>query len=262
MPSYFGVESSNYWGTTSQGYIIANGNVYPAVSGGGRFTDVPAGSYTHNDGQVPRKDQPTMTDGTGRQKFLKFLVVGSAAGGNIHEKRPYWSKEKGQPWKYHPNGDDRDGIELHYDGGNPGTAGCIGYQDPAAKDDIVADPDKSVNVQYLSDMDAVKRAVELRLGHPVDWNKVNAPKPPVASAAPQSKTKKGTKVDKKHTKVLVGPKQRYIGHKQAALLGGGMVAEGNPTVVVGPEQYPVARVEHMTTDGTPVADGEETVLLA
>jgi hypothetical protein len=45
-------------------------------------------------------------------------------------------------------------------------------------------------------------------------------------------------------------------------VGGGVVAEGNPTVVVGPEQYPVARVEHMTSDGSPVADGEETVQLA
>jgi hypothetical protein len=265
MPSYFGTESTNAYGSTSSGYLIANGNVYPAVSGGGKFSDIPAGSYTHNDGETPRADQPTMTDGTGRQKFLKFLVVGSAAGGNIHEKRAYWSKEKGQPWQYHPNGGDRDGIELHYDGGNPGTAGCIGYQDPAAKQAIVDDPDKSVNVQYLDSDDAVKRAVELRLGHPVDWTKVNAPKKPGAAAAGsgvQSTTKKGKKVDKGHTKVLVGPKSRYIGHKQAALIGGGMVAEGNPTVVVGTERYPVARLEHMTTDGSPVADGESSVLLA
>jgi hypothetical protein len=248
MPSYFGVENGNY----SSGYLIANGNVYPAVSGSGSLRDIPAGSYTHGDGEVPRADQPTMTDGTGRQKFRKFHVIGTGPSGEIWDPR-----------KNNGKGGWRDGIELHYDGGNPGTAGCIGYQDPAAKDAITADPDKSVNVQYLADDEAVKRAVELRLGHPVDWSKINPPKKPGGGGSgTQSKTKKGKKVQKGNPKVLVGPKQRQIAHQQAMLEGGGVVAEGNPTVLVGSEQYPVSRIEHMTTDGSPLADGEDSVLLS
>ena len=254
MPSYYGVENGQY----SSGYLVANGNVYPAVSGSTGLRDIPAGSYTHAAGVPVREDQPTMTEGHGVAGYQQFLILGTGPGGTIRETRPYTTMDKVS----HPKGGNRDGIELHYDGGYPGTAGCIGYQDPAAKDAIIADPDKSVNVQYLDSDDAVKRAIELRLGHLVDWSKIHPPNKPGGGGGTQSKTKKGKRVENGNPSVLVGPKARQIAHQHAALEGGDVVAEGNPTVLVGAELFPASRVDHMTTDGSPLADGESTVLLS
>jgi hypothetical protein len=267
MPSYFGVENGPY----SSGYLVANGNVYPAVSGFPGWSshpdglrDIPAGSYTHQDGVPLREDQrKSMSDNESDiSNFRQFLIIGSGPNGTIPEKRSYTTIDG----IAHPNGGSRDGIEMHFDGKPYGTAGCIGYQDPAAKDAIIADPDKSVNVQYLADDEAVKRAIELRLGHLVDWTKIKPPVTPGTSGSSgsgtQSTTKKGKKVETGQPNVLVGPKQRQVIHKQSMLEGGGQVLEGNPTVLVGEGQLPVSRVAHMTTDGSPLADGEATVFLS
>jgi hypothetical protein len=264
MASYFGVENGN----TSSGYLIANGNVYPAVSGfppwpgSDGFRDIPAGSYTYQSGQPldPAQGQyKSMSDGSGGPQYLQFMIIGSGKDGKIPEKRSFTTRDNGVVTK-HPNGGLRDGIEAHFDGQPNGTAGCVGYQDNAAAADLTADPDKSMNVQYLGSQEAVQRAVELRLGHLVDWTKIAKPKTPGTTDGPQSKTKKGTKV-RGNSGVRVGPNLREIVHQHAMLEGGGMVLEGNRTVVVGTEQYPVSRVAHMTSDGSPIADGEPSILL-
>lgn len=60
-------------------------------------------------------------------------------------------------------------------------------------------------------------------------------------------------------KVYLGPEQRHLSHRQATLVGGGLVTQGSASVVVGRPQYAVARVTDMTTDGSPIAIGEHTV---
>ncbi|HEY4116551.1 MAG TPA: hypothetical protein VGM56_01795 [Byssovorax sp.] len=257
MADFIATESGN----SASGYLIANGQVYPAVSGSAGLRDIPQGSYTHGDATPVRADQPTMTDGTGRAKFREFHVIGTGPQGSLPESRSFTTHDHGKTTP-HPNGGYRTGVELHYDGGSPGTAGCIGYQDPAAKDALIADPDKSVNVQYMADDAAVKAEVERRLGHSVDWSKVAPPrKPGSGGSGTHTKTKKGKHVRRASHTVLVGPKARQLAHKTAALDGGDVVAEGNATVLVEPGRYPVARVDHMTTDGSPLADGEDSVLL-
>ncbi len=60
-------------------------------------------------------------------------------------------------------------------------------------------------------------------------------------------------------KVYLGPEQRHLSHREATLVGGGLVSEGSATVYVGRARYAVARVTDMTTDGSPIAIGEDTV---
>ena len=256
MADYIAVESGNQ----STGYLVVNGNVFPAASGTSSLLDIPEGTYTYGSAQsLSSKQYYSMTDAKSRKEatkkhaadFSKFHIgTGPSGTGVIPDKR--------RPKK------PRTGIEFHYDGGNPGTAGCIGYQDNAAKDALIADSNKTVTVKYVKDMDAVKALVEQKLGHKVDWSKIKAPRRSGASgkgSGTQSKTQRKHKVKKGNRTVLVGPKKRHVAHLEAPVEGGYKVAEGARHVFVGPERYAVAAVGHNTTDGSPLADGEESVLV-
>jgi uncharacterized Zn-binding protein involved in type VI secretion len=254
MADYIAVETGN----ASQGYLIANGNVYPAASGTSSLLDIPEGSYTYGNAEALSSNQYySMTDAPNKKEakkrkgkgFSKFHIgTGPEGTGNIPDKR--------RPKK------PRTGIEFHYDGGGPGTAGCIGYQDNAAKDALTADPNKTVTVKYVKSMDEVKALVEQKLGHKVDWTKVKAlrtPPAPAAGSGTHSKNRKGKKVKKANKKVLSGPKRRQTAHRTALLEGGVQIADASTTVFV--EGLGVARVNDMTTDGSPVADGESSILV-
>ncbi|HVY46713.1 MAG TPA: hypothetical protein VHB21_12580 [Minicystis sp.] len=265
MADFIAVENGN----SASGYLVVNGNVYPAVSGTSTLKDTPPGLHGYGDPEALRSDQPTMTDAptgtkrtTAKQRapFRKFHIIGTGPGGDIWDSRSFRSKVHGK-WVNHPNGGWREGIEFHYDGGNPGTAGCIGFQDPAAKDALIADPNKTVNVQYVQDEAAMHAAVEAKLHRCLDWSKIPKPRAPAGTAGTQSTTKKGKKVTKARHDVRGGKHQRQIAHKQAQVEGGYVVAEGSPTVFVGTEQFPVSGVDHLTTDGSPLATGEDSVVL-
>jgi hypothetical protein len=252
MPTFIGTEN----GSSASGYLIANGNVYPAASGTSTLQDIPQGTYDYGDAESLSPNQYyAMTDAPDRahataahaKAFRKFHIgTGPHGSGTIHDPR---------------TGRTRVGIELHYDGGAPGTAGCIGYQDPAAKDALVADPDKTVSVQYLGNIDQVKAAVEQKLGHSVDWSKVQPRRVPGGGggSGTHSKSRKGHRVKKGNTTVLVGPHKRHTAHLEAPLEGGAQIAEGSSSVFVGPERYRVARVDDETSDGSPIADGESSI---
>lgn len=245
MPEYVGTTN----GAGSSGYLIANGQVYPATSGGPGGMRVPSGKYTYGGPEALRKDQyRSMTDGSGQtKKFRKFHIgTGPNGSGNIWD--PTLKRY-------------RVGIEFHYDGGSPGTAGCIGYQDNAAKDAIIADTNKHVGVTYVNNMDQVRAEIEKKLGHKVDWSKIKAPRPPGSSGV-RSKTKKGKKVKRTKPKVFVGKKKRHIVHRTASLEGGGKVIQGSRSVFVGPQRYLVSRIDDLTTDGSVIATGESSIDVA
>jgi hypothetical protein len=242
MPDFIAVTN----GSGASGYLIANGNVYPAASGGPGGMHVPGGHYTYGGPQaLTKKQYHGMSDGKHPGKFRKFHIgTGPQGSGDIWD--PTLKRY-------------RQGIEFHFDGGNPGTAGCIGFQDPTAKDALIADTDKHVDVSYMSNMDQVRAEVEKKLGHKVDWSKVPAPKAPGASSGTHSKTKKGKKVKKGHPHVLVGKKRRQVAHRTAPLQGGGKIVDGSPSVFVGRERFRVSRIDDLTTDGSVLASGEATI---
>lgn len=244
MADYYAVQS----GSSSSGYLVTNGQVYPATSGGPTLQTIPDGSnLTYGDDvALSQKDVHGMSDGTGNKGgFRKFHIgTGPKGSGTIPDKTL---------------GRDREGIDFHFDGGNPGTAGCIGYQDRAAQDALIADPDKTVGVHYEKDMSDVLAGIEKQLGHKVDWSKVKTVKPPAKGPGPQSKTKKGKKVKKGNATVLLGGNKRETAHKTSPLEGGGKVADSSKTVYVG--KHLVARVDDGTTDGSPLANGEPSILV-
>jgi hypothetical protein len=248
-------------GNGATGYMIANGQVYPAASGGGPngLLSIPEGKWTYGGPEAlthskdPKKDQwRSMTDKGDPKGYNKFHIgTGPNGSGTLPDPR--------RPKK------PREGVEFHFDGGSTyGTAGCIGYQDNAARQALIDDPNKSVSVKYVKDEAAMKAEIERRLGHSVDWSKVKKPGQAGTSrgggSGTHSQTKKGNKVKPKKHNVHVGPKQRHIAHRQASLMSGGKVVQGLKKVAVGRPQYQVARVDHLTTDGSPVADGESSVL--
>lgn len=244
MADFVAVQS----GDGATGYLNVNGNIYPATSGGNGGQYVPAGNYTHGPDLALEGKQPhTMSDGNPKtvKKFRKFHIgTAKDGGGDI------WDASLG---RY------RKGIEFHYDGARPGTEGCIGYQDQAAKDALIADPDKSVSVTYVGSMDAVKAQMEKTVGHTIDWSKVKAPNAPLTPGpGPQSKTKKGKKVALGDTTTLSGPKHRQTAHLDSPLEGGGKVVVASTTVFVGRARKGVARVMDDTTDG-PIDSGESTI---
>lgn len=253
-------------GNSASGYIVANGNVYPAVSGSSKFRDIPEGTHNYGSKEHPKKSQWTMTDAKNKaagaaraSSFWKWHIgPDKNGGGTIHDDRSFTTPEGNS----YPNGGEREGVDFHWDGAKPGTAGCIGFQDRGAEAALDADPDQTVQVEYMADDAAMKAEIEKRLGACVDWSKVKAPnKPASAGGGTQLKTKKGTKVDKAHSSLLIGPQYREFAHQQAMLQGGGCVTQGNGTLLIGPEKYPASCVEHMTTDGSPIGNGEDSVLM-
>ncbi|MFT3764148.1 MAG: hypothetical protein QM820_01305 [Minicystis sp.] len=241
-------------GDGATGYLIANGNVYPATSGGNGDQYIPEGNYNYGppealDNSAKKHQWRTMSDHNPktRSEFKKFHIgTGPKGGGEI------WD-ESLKRW--------RKGIEFHYDGGNPGTEGCIGYQDPTARDALIADQNKTVSVKYVKDLEAARAEVEKALGHKVDWTKIENPKEPLhPGPGPQSNTKKGKKVKRGAMNTLSGPNHRQTAHLDSDLEGGGKIVMASKTVFVGRDQKGVARVEDDTTDG-PVATGEPTILV-
>jgi hypothetical protein len=244
MADFIGVQN----GDGATGYLNVNGNIYPATSGGNGGQYVPAGNYYYG------KDLPleghqwwTMSDrNRAHEKNYRKIHIGTAkdGGGDI------WDASQNR-W--------RSGIEFHFDGGGPGTEGCIGYQDLAAKNDLINDTNKQVSVTYAGSMDEVKAAMEKKVGHPIDWSKVKAPNAPEHPGdGPQSKTKKNKKVKVGDATTLSGPKHRQTAHLASALEGGGEVTMASNTVFVGRDRKGVARVMDDTTDG-PIGNGEPSI---
>ncbi len=246
MADFIGVQS----GDGATGYLNVNGNIFPATSGGNGGQYVPAGNYTYGKNEPLAGHQwYTMSDRNRKNEknFNKFHIgTGKAGSGEI------WDESLKR---------NRVGIEFHFDGGNPGTEGCIGYQDPTAKDALIANTDKQVSVSYANSMEAVQAQMEAKVGHKIDWSKIQKPKAPISPGpGPQSTTKKGKKVALGDTSTLSGPSHRETAHLDSELEGGGKVVLASTTVFVGKDQKGVARVEDNTTDG-PIGTGEQSILV-
>lgn len=246
MADFIGVQSGN--GAT--GYLNVNGNIYPAASGGNGGQFVPAGNYTYGK-NLPLAGHQwyTMSDRNRahEKNYNKFHI-----GTGKDSSDPIWDESLK---RY------REGIEFHFDGGGPGTEGCIGYQDPTAKDALIASSDKSVSVSYANSMDAVKAQMEQKVGHKIDWSKVQPPRSPVSPGpGPQSTTQRGKKVALGDTTTLSGPKHRQTAHLDSPLEGGGQVVVASTSVFVGKDKKGVARVQDNTTDG-PIDTGESSILV-
>lgn len=255
MADFYGVPGNS----NATGYLVVNGNVYPAASGTSSLGRIPQGNYTYGKDEALSNDQWSMSNAKSKSEFQKnrkkynsyrkFHIWGTGPGGQIWDSRL-------KRW--------RQGIEFHYDGGNPGTAGCIGYQDVAAKNDLIAARaagDNSVGVHYSGSMADVKAQIEKKLGHKVDWSKVKAPKGAGAGAAGQrSKTRRGKKIKRASRSVLVGRRGLHTAHRHAELEGGGKVADGSHSIFVERERFQVAGVDHLTDDGSPIGNGEDSIL--
>jgi hypothetical protein len=244
---YVGVRDGNH----SQGLLAVNDNVFPAASGNATHLDIPEGNYTYGDEMaLEKKQRRTMTDGKGPMKnFGKFPIgTGPKGEGDLPDaRRPKTPRTV---------------IRLHYDGGSIGTEGCIGFQDNAAKDALIANPDKRISVIYVKNIEEARALIEQKLGHKVDWSKVKPNRTPEASGkgdGTHSKNRKGKKVKKANRRVLSGPRRRQTAQRLSLLEGGVQVADASTTVFI--EGLGVARVNDMTTDGSPVADGEGSILV-
>lgn len=256
MADFYGVPGSS----SASGYLVVNGNVYPAVSGSNSLGRIPEGNYTYGGAETLSNDQWTMSNAKSKGEFQKNKKKYSS-----YKKFHIWGTGPGTPIYDKRLKKNRVGIEFHYDGGPTGTAGCIGYQDVRAKDDLIAARaagDNSAGVHYSGNMDQVKAAIEKKLGHKVDWSKVKAPRSPGGGGGggQRSKTRRGKKIKRGNRSVLAGRRRLHTAHLEAPLEGGGKVVEGSGSVFVGPERYKVAGVEHSTDDGSPIGNGEETVL--
>jgi hypothetical protein len=246
MADFIGVQS----GDGATGYLNVNGNIYPATSGGNGGQYVPAGNYNYGANEPLAGHQWwTMSDRNRKteKNFSKFHIGTAKDGGG-----EIWDASLG---RY------RKGVEFHFDGGNPGTEGCIGYQDPAAKDALIADPNKQVSVTYANSMEDVQHQMEAKVGHKIDWTKVKSPKAPVSRGpGPQSTTTKKKKVKVGDATTLSGTSHRETAHLDSELEGGGKIVMASTTVFVGKDRKGVARVTDATTDG-PVDTGDSSILV-
>jgi uncharacterized Zn-binding protein involved in type VI secretion len=214
--------------------------------------DIPPGQYTYGDPKAAPgksyKDPNSTRPGV-------FFPIGTGPNQDpIVDGRPGHAKV-------------RHDIGFHFDGGNPGTNGCIGYQQIGAQDSLTNDPDKTLTVHpYSSSLAETRAAIEAKVGK-VDWDKVEEGRRhwpgegPVQATDVHSKTKKGHKVKKGSTSVNSGPKARQTAHLESPLESGDQVADASKTVFVDPAQKRVARVNDQTTDGSPLADGVGSILV-
>ena len=92
MADYFAAEN----GSGSQGYLIANGNVYPAVSGPYGKGDIAPGDYTYGSPQHLNKSKGeyyTMTDAPSRkaataERGFRKIHIGKGANPEADFKDP------------------------------------------------------------------------------------------------------------------------------------------------------------------------------
>src|SRR5215468_10736842 len=122
MPDFIGVEN----GTNAQGYLIANGNVYPAVSGTSRLWDIPQGTYTYG------HDVP-LEQGKGQ---WKSMTDGNPAHHNQYRKFHIGTGPNQDSFIDPRTGRRREGIDFHFTP-RTGSAGCIAYQDNAALGSLI-----------------------------------------------------------------------------------------------------------------------------
>ncbi len=258
---YYGVEAGSSDAVGSEGYLVTNGNVYPALSGPwtakdmtrGTGGDIPPGQYTYGNSHAAAgksyKDPKSKKGGV-------FFPIGTGPNqAPIHDGRPGHAQT-------------RTDVGFHFDGGNPGTNGCIGYQQVEAQESLESDPNKTLDVHpYASSVTDAQKQIEAQLGHPVDWKKVEegrrhwAGEGPVGGSGVHSQTKKKHKVKKGVTSVHLGKKGRQTAHLESPLDSGDQVADASTSVFAGPERKRVARVNDQTTDGSPLADGEDSILV-
>lgn len=259
---YYGMEYGSSDAVGSEGYLVTNGNVYPALSGPwtakdmtrGTGGDIPPGQYTYGDSRAATGK--SFKDPNSKKGGVFFPIGTGPDQAPIHDGRPGHAQT-------------RTDVGFHFDGGNPGTNGCIGYQQVEAQEALEADTSKTLTVHpYSSSLDQVHADIEAKLGHKVDWNKVEegrrhwAGQGPVTPAADvHSKNVRGRRVKKGVPSVGLGKRRRHTAHLESPLEGGVQVAQASNSVFVGPERKRVARVNDQTTDGSPLADGEGTILV-
>ncbi len=157
-------------GYRADGYLVVNGIVFVARSGGlGAGPDwkptkkgddasrprgeIPQGTYKLGPPErlnQGRRQNITMADGSANwDRFRKFDIAGVgttlARGGGIVDER-------------YPT-EPRTGLKFHYDGDEKGSSGCIVYDDPKAQDALTAAQargDNVVEVIYV-ESDAIAR---------------------------------------------------------------------------------------------------------
>ena len=112
------INNPNQTNASADGTITVNGNSYPFRSGGGGRGYLPTGTYKVSNGRT-RND-------------VSSMVVGGF-GYSFDLSDAYDSRV----------GDTRSLLRIHPDGGNPGTAGCIGIQG-----------DRATQERFYSDLNA------------------------------------------------------------------------------------------------------------
>lgn len=257
MAEFFGYEGASGNGIGAEGYVVANGQVFPANSGPwtadglpyGQGGDSPPGHWTHGDPQA--SGGKGERDPAGHSVF--FPIGTGPAQAPMKDGRPGHVAVRTE-------------VGFHFDGGNPGTNGCIGYQQSAAKDAIIAEGNDTADISYYPNLQAVQDAIEAKLGHKVDWAKAEEGRRHIPGFGPpdpgvHSATVKKHKVKKGVPHVKLGPKARQTAHLDAPLDDGSKIADASTSVFVGEERKRVARVNDQTTDGSPLAVGESSILV-
>jgi hypothetical protein len=267
MTTFIAVQNGNQ----AQGYLVTNGEAFTARSGSNAYGrgNIPAGDYKVGEAQDVRYDQRNSMAKGNQRGFKKFLISGvgptNAGGGLIKDKR-YPKKP-------------REGIMFHYDGNNPGTEGCIGYDDVRAQTALQnarAAGDKDVHVVYVkSDAEARAMAKKLTGKDPPPMTRGfgnNGPRKPAAKKPKRrkkasqrrgdtSRIRHGARMAQGEPTVVLGQKMLMAAHVDAAHTGGGKVAKGSNSVYVGKRMLAFGRVSDPTTDGSELATGEPSVMV-
>jgi hypothetical protein len=269
-------------GNRADGYLVANGDVYAARSGGWGRGEIPEGVYELGgpEGLNSRlgQNRSMAKKGSDWTKFKKFGIAGVGPSKGFNKKEGLW----GLADPRYPDAA-RTGVKFHFDGPPYGSEGCIAYDDPAAQQSLIdahKAGDTRVEVIYVK-TDAEAHAMAKTLsgkeppantirgyGRPEGGGRDLEPAPRARRRRPASRQrgdtsriKKGPRMAEGETSVLLGEKMLVAAHVQARHTGGGRIAEGSNSVYVGKQQLAFGRVDDPTTDGSEVATGEPSVMV-
>ena len=248
-------------GNASYGQLIGGGNVIPVVSGKFGNGYVPAGKYSLDKPQATSEKSmvPPGKKSTHKYRLAAIGKPTKVINGKVH----FWDERVGK-W--------REGILIHYDGGTPGTLGCIGYIDPkheGALKEMLADGGK-VNVTYHDSVAAAQAHAKTLSGKDApasDFaNKYGgggsgATKKKPSGKGKPSKTKKGAQATKGERSVRIGKAGLQAMPRTGKVTGGKVKKGTKKKVFLGKKRLAWARDTDPTTQGPLVVDAQHQVFV-
>jgi len=254
---YFAVSGTNARGVSySDGYLVTNGQVFTAGSGGYGNGMVPFGQYQmHNPEALTSNNPDSMVPAGWRRdqaRKVRISGVGDRDAG-YDRQHGYLIDDPAHP------GNPRWGELLHYNA-NRRTEGCIGYDDPAAQGALatsIASGKTSLEVFQVPNRQAAQTLADV-YAHPENYQDFHDRHPNWARSAP-TKTEQGDQVTQGQQDVVLGDQQLRAAPQDTPLVSGDRTDEGSPTVRVGNRQRPFSRQGDRTQRGQRLRTGVPSV---